>query len=115
MGVATASGEEKNYETKCYVVDDSAHLSYAPSFDTVTDGNYRDYQSVGLGRFEGGVMLDLVKKGSTHQSCLCEKLRCVLSSAQGFHNSSSQVPRISSQQHERLYSFSTFQLRITIM
>jgi len=61
--VATASGEEKNYETKCYVVDDSAHLSYAPSFDTVTDGNYRDYQSVGLGRFEGGVMLDLVKKG----------------------------------------------------
>jgi hypothetical protein len=59
--VNTASGE-KSYQTKCYIVDDSAHLSWASSFAAVPDGNTKDYQSVGLGRFEGGVMLDLVQR-----------------------------------------------------
>ena len=37
--------------------------TFIDNWCVVLSGNYRDYQSVGLGRFEGGVMLDLVKKG----------------------------------------------------
>lgn len=55
-------GTLRLYETRCYIVDSSAHLVFAESFQTVDQMNTKKYQSVGLGHYEGAVMRDLVAK-----------------------------------------------------
>jgi len=45
--------------TKCYIVDDHSHIVFDSSMESVEVGNTREYDHVGLGYKEGGVMRHL--------------------------------------------------------